>query len=135
MKWIKINESSSVIDAYIERKIGHEVGIRRKILIGRFRIPEAKRIDDLVLITDDRNIVRYGLDGIGVYRAPADIAFFIAVRLRISVEAYGDGIVRLTDFPRETIQKPGIRIFDLLAVLDLLAEETVFVTDGVAMPR
>lgn len=24
MKWIKINESSSVIDAYIERKIGHD---------------------------------------------------------------------------------------------------------------
>ena len=42
-------------------------------------------------------------------------------------------MLRLTDFEDEAIAEPLIGKFDLLAIDEFLAEEAIFVTDGVAM--
>jgi len=103
-------------------------------VIDGFRIPDAERIDDAVLVSEHRNIIRHGADGRIIF-----VNVFVLSRLRIEfnpcVPAEADflGMLRTLQFKRIDILQPVVRHFDLIAVPDLLLEHSVMIADAAAV--
>ena len=100
----------------------------------RFCIPDSQSVDDLVIVTNDRHIVRnshYRL--ITFLDELISSGSCIIFHAYISAEFYFFCIFRTTQFEWITIFQPVIRYFYLIAVFDFLFEQTIVITDTTAI--
>ncbi len=101
-------------------------------LVRRRGRPQAQRIDDAVLIARDRDIVRNRQHVMRVGPRVARVAPGVLVGGRAATELDRLREFIALDFPRKTLTQPGIRLFDLVAIVDALPEHAVLVADPVA---
>ena len=100
----------------------------------RFCIPDSQSVDDLVIVTNDRHIVRnshYRL--ITFLDELISSGSCIIFHAYISAEFYFFCIFRTAQFEWITIFQPVIRYFYLIAVFDFLFEQTIVITDTTAI--
>ena len=99
-----------------------------------FSIPDAERVDNAVLISNDRNIVGYRADR-GIILI--DIAVLadrrVVLHTGISAETNLMSVLRSLQLERISVLQPVIRNFFLETVLDLLLEHAVVITDSAAV--
>ncbi len=102
--------------------------------VDRFRVPDPKRVDDAVLVADDRNIVRDGTDR-GIILVDETVAAGRGIILDAGVAAEADllRMLRALQLERVAVLQPVVRHFLLIAVLDLLSEHPVVVADAAAV--
>ena len=119
--WCSVTEDKSSVKDYCWR-----VSIRSKE-------KDISSIGHSILIADDGDIIWDGSDAGRVDGAEGVFPVFFHVCLSASAEFDLDGMLWVTDFEDEAIGKPLIRKLGLGAINEFLAEETVFVTDGVSV--
>ena len=98
--------------------------------VGALGAPKAEVVHRVVAVARNRRIVRESDHVVLRFPTVAELALFIGPRNHITAERNADRVCRACDFPRVRKTEPVIRKFFLLAVLDLLVEHTVFVTDA-----
>ena len=96
--------------------------------------PGAQRVDAIVVVAHHGHIIGHGVDLIGVHELKDLSAVFLAL-LHMAVELHGAGIFGTGDFPDVAVLQPVIRKLHLLALHQLLAEQTILVADGAAHGR
>ena len=101
----------------------------------RLRIPDTQGIDNMIIITDDRVVIRNCLNRLIILLYKTYLALIIIFYTDISAEAHFLGIFRSSEFKRIAVHKPVIRRLYLITVLDLLLEHTVAVTDTASVCR
>ena len=98
--------------------------------------PEPQRVDPLAAPADHRRVVGDGENA--VLRLP-DVALeapgLVGDRFDRAAEADLEGPLAALELPGIAVLEPGLRQFDLPAVMDLLAEHAVDVADAVAVRR
>ena len=100
-----------------------------------FRPPQAQRVDRIVVVADDRHIVRYGADRRILFVDTFQVAVFVRTHVGVAAKADIDGLVDFLDFPGIAVDQPVIGQFDLLVVDNALVEQAVLIADAVAMAR
>ena len=89
----------------------------------------------MVVVADNRYVVRYGTDGRIFFVYTFQVAFAVRTHVGVAAKAHVYGLVDFLYFPREAVDEPVIRQFYLLVVNDTLVEEPVLVPDAAAMAR
>ena len=110
-------------------------GIQLEVVDG-FCIPYTECIDHMVVIADDRDIKRncqYGL--IVLLDESVAAGLLVVLNADISAELDLTGIFRSLQLEGISVLQPVIRSLDLVAVLDLLLEHTIAVSDSAAVCR
>jgi len=99
------------------------------------RFPEPQGVDRAVAISGHRYVVGYGEHVVGI--DPADAQLAVAVTVILAPAAVMDplGVFCALQFPRIAAAQPLVGLLHLLAVLYLLAEHAVLVTDAVTGDR
>src|SRR5208283_2143536 len=94
---------------------------------GRFRRPETEGIDKVVSISRHGIIIGHGQYLVGLDPCRPRAAVSAAVGLDMTVEA--DGVEKLCpgEFPEIAVPEPVVRRLGLVALLDPLREDAVFV--------
>ena len=116
----------------------HRFGVtpRIKILevkfIGRRRRPQAQSVDRAIAVARDWQIVRHRQHVVSIQPAPAHFAIGFDKALGAPTELDPLGVLRTLQFPQVAAAQPVIRLFNLVAVLDALAEHAIGVTNAVA---
>ena len=98
-------------------------------------IPEAKCVDRVVVITDDRHVVRHSHDRHRILVDELEAAIRHLLHVGIAVELDIDGLIRLAVLPGKAVLEPVVRDLDLVALDDLLLEQAVLVADAAAVAR
>ena len=101
----------------------------------RDRLPEPQRIDGSVAITGNRDVVRHGQHIAGIDPADTIFTVLVMVMLATAAEAHALGIFRAFHLPGIAVPQPVVRLFDLAAIDDALAEHAVFITQAIAHHR
>ena len=99
------------------------------------RLPETECIDGIVAEPDDRHIIRSGSDFFRVLQIEPVLSVRCLSVFDFTAEFDGYCKVASLYFPRITVAEPVVRIFNLLAVFDVLLEHTVFIADSVSVAR
>ena len=97
---------------------------------GCFGRPQAQGVGGVRAITRHDGVVRHGQHIVRVY--PPVLA---SLANHVSTKAHSVGHLRSRKLPRMTVCEPIVRGFNLLAVLNGLAEHPVFVTNAIAVTR
>ena len=100
----------------------------------RFRIPDTKGIYDLIVVSYDRHIIRhcqYRLIAL-LYETGSSCGMVI-LYVYITAEFYFFCIFRTTQFKGIAVFQPVIGNLYLVAVSDLLFEQTIVITDTAAV--
>ena len=97
-------------------------------------IPDPQGIDDLVVVSHDRHIVRNSQHRLvsllyEIVSACSRVIFYF----HIAAEFYFFGVFRTAKLEWIAVFQPVIRYFHLESVLDLLFEQTIMVTDAAAV--
>ena len=96
--------------------------------------PHAQAVNDLVVVADDRQIIRHGDDVLGVLQG--DIVLVAhPVLQNLAAEAHGHGVALGRNLPGVAVGQPLVRHLNLLAVHDALTEQAVLIADGAAHGR
>ena len=100
--------------------------------VGRGRSPQPQRVDRPAAVADDRAVVGHaeqvrGMAGNGAQHA--------ILQLKRAADRHLDRFPRPDHFPGIGLRQPVVRVFDLEAVLDRLAEDAVLVAQAVAHRR
>ena len=104
------------------------------IFHGRLGRPEPERVYRPSAIADDRRVVCHSVDLFG--RDPLEyVASVLPDHLDLATEVDGVGQVAPLDLPWIAILEPVVRLLDLPAVPDLLVEDSVVVSDSIAICR
>ena len=129
---VRIYIQADIVDG---RKIFAVVpALRRDIC--RFRRPKTQRIRHFGIGTDHGHIIRNSQDMGGIDMLEVHIAFFVIGDIQMAVEFDIHGMLRFADLPRIADPEPVVRHLHLFAFgIDHLAEQTVAVTDAVAVDR
>ena len=117
------------LQVLLEGLIAWEVGFA---WLGR---PKPQGVGDPVAVSWDGDVIWDGADAGGVDGAEAIFAVWLKIGLGVAIELDFDGMLWLPDFEDEAVGEPLVWQFHLLAMDEFLAEEAVFVTDGVAVSR
>ena len=99
------------------------------------RVPEAQRVDRMVVVADDRHVVRHRHDRQRVLVDELQRAVLELLHIGIAVELDIDRLIRLAVLPGEAVLEPVVGDLDLVAVNDLLLKEAVLVADAAAVAR
>ena len=94
--------------------------------------PQAQGVDRFASIADDRPVVR---DAEQCGRAAADHLQFAAADFKRAADFHLDALVGAGDFPWVRAGQPVIGLFMLPAVMDILAEDTIFISQSAAHAR
>ena len=104
--------------------------------LNRLCIPDSQGIDDVVAVTNDRNIIWYGMNClITVMDKTVSLTFRIPLDPDITAKLDSLSIFWTFNFKRITVFQPVIRHLHLITVTDLLLKHTVFITDTAAIHR
>ena len=98
-------------------------------------IPDPLGIYEMIVISDNRKIIRYGKNRLAAFLNEALPALYILYHSYISAELDQFGVILIADLERITVFEPVIGLFNLKTVLDLLLEHAVFITDAAADSR
>ena len=101
----------------------------------RFRIPDTQCIHNMVIITDDRVIIRNRLNGFVILLNETDLSLVVIFYTDISAEADFFCVFRTPEFKWIPVRKPVIRRLHLVTILDLLLKHTVPITDPASVRR
>ncbi len=101
-------------------------------LARRPRPPEAQEVNRRRAIAGHEDVVRFAHDVLA--RPPLDVQppLVVLVLHGVAAEADGDHVVGLGELPREVEQQPLVGLLHLRPVVELLAEDAIFVADAVA---
>ena len=86
-------------------------------------------------MTDHRHIVRHSADVFRIDMIENQFAVFIFAHFDMTPELNVDRALRFADFPDVAQFQPLMRNLHLIAVFDLLAEQSVLITDAVTVAR
>ena len=92
--------------------------------------PEPEGVDRLSAVADDRHVIGHSDDLVGIDPLVV-VASVLVDHLHASAEVYRVLEVRSGEFPRVSVAEPVVGLLDLIAVSDLLAEDSVVVSDSV----
>ena len=101
-------------------------------LSGRLGGPQAERVDRLGAVADDRSVVCHAEHPL-VGNPLVAVAAILLDHLHLATVLDRVDRVRSLDFPRVSVAEPVVRLLDLVAVDDLLAENAVVVADPIAI--
>jgi len=110
-------------------------GIELEALDG-LGIPDAEGVDKAVAVADDGQVVGNRLDGAVAFlpeHGPAEL--LVIVRGHVAAEVHLLGVLGSAELQGIAVLKPVVRDFLLVAVLDLLLEHAVVITDAAAVGR
>ncbi len=110
-------------------------GIQLEGLNG-LRVPDTKSIDKAVAVADNGKVIGNSLDCAVAFlfvHGPAQL--LVVIGLDITAEMDFLGVLGSAQFERIAVLKPVVRHFLLVAVLDLLLEHAVVITDAAAVSR
>ena len=93
--------------------------------------PESERVDGLSAVADDRHVIGHSDDLVGIDPLVV-VAAVLVDHLHASAEVHGVLEVRSGNLPGIAVAEPVVGLLDLIAVPDLLAEDSVVVSDSVA---
>ena len=110
--------------------VGALVEVREVELVHRLRAPQAKRVHG-VGVADDREVVGDSLHLLRALPHPLGPAAFLHV-LHAAAELDGLRVLGTRELPRVAVLEPVVRLLDLLAVHDALAEDAVVVAEAIA---
>ena len=111
-----------------------QAAVIRKIAVD-LCIPEAQRVDRVVVVADDRHVVRHCHDRHRILVDEFEAAVRHLLHVGIAVELDVDGLIRLAVLPGKAVLEPVVRDLDLVALDDLLLEQAVLVADAAAVTR
>ena len=103
-------------------------------VLGQHGAPHAQAVDDLVVVAEDRQIIRHSDDVFGILQGDIVLAAHPVFR-DAAAETDGHSVALGRNLPGIAVGQPLIRHLDLLAVNDALTEQTVLVADGAAHGR
>ena len=108
--------------------------LKVKLSARRLAAPQSKVVGGRRIITGNRDIIGHGLDKVATFPAPLGLAVLILplVGVAIELDVYGDFMA--WELPWVEI-KPIIRDLDLIAINDLLLEDTIAISQTVAPGR
>ena len=109
------------------------VEVREVEVVNGLRAPEAQRVDRLV-VADDREVVWNALHRLGGDPVPL-LPAVVAPALDVSAEMDVLRVLGARHLPRVAVLQPVVRLLDLAAVDDALAEDAVVVAESVAHSR
>ena len=93
--------------------------------------PESEGVDGLSAVTDDRHVIGHALDLVGI--DPFVVVTSVLMdHFHAAAEIDRISEVRSGDFPRVAVTEPVVGLLELITVSDLLAEDSVVVSDSVA---
>ena len=98
-----------------------------------FGVPQAQRIDRIVAEADDRHVVRNSHDRHVVFVYKREAAVLLLLHVGIAIELDVDRLICLAILPLEAVAEPIVRNLDLVALDDLLLEESVLVAYAAAV--
>ena len=101
-------------------------------VLGGLGGPETEDVHRGGAVADDRDVVREADDGFRVDPVPLEVAAVVKHLLAAAEEFHFLLPVRAHDFPRGAVNDPVVRMLDLVAVDELLAEKAELVMDAVA---
>ena len=102
--------------------------------VGRDRAPQPEGVDAAVVVAGDHVVVGHGLDVPARDPAVAGHAVVVVV-LGVAAERDHLGGFGVRELPRRAEREPRVGLLDLLAALEGLAEDAVFIADAVADAR
>ena len=136
---IRIQELRDALDELAVLVLAAHFVLRKAAVIREVAVdlgvPEAQRVDRVVVIADNRHIIRHSHDRHRIFVDELETAVFHLLHVGIAVELDVDGLVRLAVLPGKTVLEPVVRNLDLVAVDNLLLEQTVLVADAAAVTR
>ncbi len=135
--WIKHvnNVFRQILLLYRLKIIAFIKGCQVKFL-NRLCIPDSQYIDHIIAVTDNRNIVWYGIDClISVMDKTVSLTFRIPLNPDITAEFNRLSIFRTLNLKWISVFQPVIRHFHLISVMNFLLEHAVFITDTTAVHR
>ena len=106
-----------------------------QVFPGVFGPPQAQRIDGVVMIANDRNVVRDGADRRIIFVNAFELSVFRRPHVGVAAEADVYGLIYSLDFPGIAVDQPVVRKLYLLAVDDALVEQPVLVADAASVSR
>ena len=133
---VRIEDLGQVLGPHLARdgvRVGPLVEVVEVKVIDRLRAPEAKRVDG-VAIADDRQVIGKTFDDLVRHPDPL-LAPVFGETLDVSAEVDVLRVFRTLHLPRIAVLQPRIRLLDLTAVDDLLAENAVVIAETVAHAR
>jgi hypothetical protein len=95
--------------------------------VDRLDAPQPQRVDRGMVVPGHKRVVGHGKDILGLHPVGAK-----TVVLHAPAEADAIGALGAQDLPGIGLVEPAVRLLDLPAVGDLLAEHAVFIADAVA---
>ena len=104
-------------------------------LVGGSRGPESQRIDDVVPVTRNRDVIGNSEDVLRVDPLDNRSSARVRAATRTTTELNGLCELETFDFPWKAFSQPRIRFFHLVTVLKPLPEHTVLVANAVADDR
>ena len=110
--------------------VGSLVEVREVELVHRLRAPETERVDG-VGVADDGEVVGDALHLLGALPHPLRLPAVLHV-LHAAAELDDLRVLGTRELPRIAVLEPVVRLLDLLAVHDALAEDAVVVPEAVA---
>ena len=103
--------------------------------IGGLGLPQTQGINRIVAVAGNRQIVRNGEHIEGIDPVHAQFASLVVALFKPAEEFHPPAGIGTFDLPGIAAAQPGVGLFDLIAVLDRLAEHAVFIADAVAGHR
>ena len=98
-----------------------------------FSLPQTQIVDCRGFVTGNGNVVSLRENIFGIDEFVSLFAVVIAVCYNFAAESDAVFKVGPADFPRAAVFKPVVGNFDLIAVFNALTENSVFVSDAVAV--
>ncbi len=107
-------------------------GIKLEALY-RLCIPDTKGVYNSVSIADNRQIIRNSLNDLIAFLLKCSSASLIGVHIYIAAKLNLLGVLISSKLEGISVLQPGVRNLNLISILDLLTEHTVFITDSAAI--
>ena len=111
-----------------------QAAVIRKIAVD-LCVPEAQRVDRVVVVADNRHVVRHCHDRHRIFVDELETAVRHFLHVGIAVELDVDGLIRLAVLPGKAVLEPVVRNLDLVALDDFLLEQAILVADAAAVAR
>ena len=95
-------------------------------------LPKSKHVHGAAIVADDRNVPRQAEEALCIDPFMMRMAERIEFLNDLAIKMHGLAIGRACDLPGASVAHPCVRVLDLFAVHELLAEETELIMDAVA---
>ena len=103
--------------------------------VGGDGLPEAQGVDGVIAITRYRGVVGHRQHVLGIDPVGHQAALVVRMKIDAAPKLDALGIFRALQLPGVAVPQPVIRLLDLEAIVEALAEHAVFIAQAVALDR